>query len=196
MTDDGTLLRGMRKVGELGGVVCVHAENNTLIQELVDRFRGEGRKDVRAFIDSHPEYSELEAVHRLLFLAEQATECAVHVCHVSVASGARLIREARGRDVTNVTCETCPQYLGLTEDDLVRDDTLFVVRDLLAGLDPCPCGDTEELFALNREIAAEGGIFVVRQRDEGYYLSRSFDEVARISMESGAHLEISHWQAH
>jgi allantoinase len=120
MTDDGTLLRGMRKVGELGGVVCVHAENDTLIQELVDRFRAEGRKDARAFIDSHPEYSELEAVHRLLFLAEQAPECAVHVCHMSVASGARLIREARGRGVTNVTCETCPQYLGLTEDDLVR----------------------------------------------------------------------------
>lgn len=120
MTDDGTLLRGMRKVGELGGVVCVHAENDTLIQELVDRFRAEGRKDARAFIDSHPEYSELEAVHRLLFLAEQAPECAVHVCHMSVASGAKLIREARGRGVANVTCETCPQYLGLTEDDLVR----------------------------------------------------------------------------
>lgn len=61
---------------------------------------------------------------------------------------------------------------------------------------PCPYGDTDELIALNREVAAAGGIFVVHQRDEGYYLSRSFDEVARISRESGAHLEISHWQAY
>ncbi len=61
---------------------------------------------------------------------------------------------------------------------------------------PCAYGDTEELIALNKEVSKYKGIFVVHQRDEGYYLSRSFDEVSKISRESGAHLEISHWQAY
>jgi len=61
---------------------------------------------------------------------------------------------------------------------------------------PCAYGNTRELIELNRGVGAKNGIFVVHQRDEGYYLSRSFDEVSHISMESGAHLEISHWQAY
>lgn len=61
---------------------------------------------------------------------------------------------------------------------------------------PCAYGDTEELIALNKEVSKYKGIFAVHQRDEGYYLSRSFDEVSCVSRESGAHLEISHWQAY
>jgi N-acyl-D-amino-acid deacylase len=81
---------------------------------------------------------------------------------------------------------------------LVRESMEEGAFGLSTGLiyPPCPYGDTEELIELNREVGAKGGIFVVHQRDEGYYLSRSFDEVSRISLESGAHLEVSHLQAY
>lgn len=61
---------------------------------------------------------------------------------------------------------------------------------------PCPFADTEELTELNKEVAAFNGIFVVHQRDEGYYLSRSFDEITKIMQESGVALEVSHLQAY
>ena len=61
---------------------------------------------------------------------------------------------------------------------------------------PCAYGDTAELIALNRDVAAHGGIFVVHQRDEGSRLLESFDEVTRISRESGARLHVSHLQAY
>ena len=61
---------------------------------------------------------------------------------------------------------------------------------------PCPYANTEELIELNKEIAAKDGIFVVHLRDEGYYLSRSFEEVTKVSRESGAHLHVSHLQAY
>jgi N-acyl-D-amino-acid deacylase len=81
---------------------------------------------------------------------------------------------------------------------LVREAMEEGAFGLSSGLiyPPCPYADTEELTALNREVAAYDGIFVVHQRDEGYYLSRSFDEVCSISRESGVRLHISHLQAY
>lgn len=118
MTDDGTLLAGMKKIGELGGLVAVHAENDTLIQNLVDKFNAEGKKDAEAFLLSHPEYSELEAVERFIFLAKQAPKCKAHIVHMSIASGGEAIRKAKAEGV-NISVETCPQYLGLNENDLL-----------------------------------------------------------------------------
>ena len=61
---------------------------------------------------------------------------------------------------------------------------------------PCSYSTTDELVALNREVAAQDGIFVVHQRDEGYAIPRSFAEIAHITRESGVHLHVSHLQAY
>ena len=52
---------------------------------------------------------------RALALAGE-TGCALHVVHVSTGRGVRLVAEARARGV-DVTCETCPHYLVLDDDD-------------------------------------------------------------------------------
>ncbi len=54
MTDDGTLLEGMTILEKTGGILSVHAENDTLIQNLTDRLVAEGKNGPRAFLDSHP----------------------------------------------------------------------------------------------------------------------------------------------
>ncbi|MBP1927353.1 allantoinase [Sedimentibacter acidaminivorans] len=117
MTDDGTLLKGMKTIGELGGLVAVHAENDTLIQQLVDDFNSINRKEAYAFIESHPVYSELEAIERFIFIAKQAPKCRAHIVHVSIPQGIKAVKKAQTEGV-NITAETCPQYLGLCEDDL------------------------------------------------------------------------------
>jgi N-acyl-D-amino-acid deacylase len=61
---------------------------------------------------------------------------------------------------------------------------------------PCSYGPQEELVALNRDVAARDGIFVVHQRDEGYLLQKAFDEVTDIARASGVHLHVSHLQAY
>jgi len=57
---------------------------------------------------------------------------------------------------------------------LVRESMEEGAFGLSTGLiyPPCPYGDTDELIELNKEVGARDGIFVVHQRDEGYYLSR------------------------
>lgn len=117
MADDGTLLKGMQKIGEWGGLVAVHAENDTLIQQLVDDFNAKEQNDVEAFILSHPPYSELEAIERFIFIAKNAPKCKAHIVHMSIPQGAQAVKKAKAEGI-DITAETCPQYLGLSEDDL------------------------------------------------------------------------------
>lgn len=94
---------------ELGLLVAVHAENDA----LTARHAGSSARD---FPRSRPLVAELEAIGRAITFAEE-TGCALHVVHVSSGRGVALITGARTRGV-DVTCETCPHYLFLTQDDV------------------------------------------------------------------------------
>lgn len=113
--DDVTLYEGMRRCAELGAMVLVHAESSAIVGELGKRAVAEGRLTPRDFAASRPAIAELEAIARVLFFAGE-TGCAVHIVHVSTARGVRLVEKARAEGV-DVSCETCPHYLLLTEDD-------------------------------------------------------------------------------
>lgn len=102
-----------------GRRVCVHAENDELIRARLARLRatGDGRAELHAL--SRPPVSETAAVAEVLELAS-AAGASVHLCHLSLPRSVDLARwyGERGLDVS---VETCPHYLVLTEDDLRRD---------------------------------------------------------------------------
>jgi N-acyl-D-amino-acid deacylase len=81
---------------------------------------------------------------------------------------------------------------------LVREAMGAGAYGLSTGLiyPPCSYSPTEELIALNQEVAAREGIFVVHQRDEGHHLERSFAEVTHVARASRVHLHVSHLQAY
>ena len=110
--DIATLRAGMQRAAKLDLLVAVHAESNTLLR------RPAGKTDVCAYLESRPLEAELEAIRTAIELAGE-TGCRLHVVHVSSGRGVAIVAEARARSV-DVTCETCPHYLVLTEDDMVR----------------------------------------------------------------------------
>jgi allantoinase len=114
--DDQTLYDGMVRAARLGLIVAVHAENDQLTGALARRAVAEGRVSARDYLASRPVVAELEAIERAILFAEE-TGCALHVVHVSTGRGVALVAAARARGV-DVSCETCPHYLALTEDDL------------------------------------------------------------------------------
>lgn len=75
-------------------------------------------------------------------LAEE-TGASVHICHVSTARSVDIVRKMKKKGV-HITCETCPQYFTLTEDEvLARGSQARVnpplrtqkdVQGILAGL--------------------------------------------------------------
>lgn len=114
---DDTLLSAMRSISELGGLIGLHAENQNLLVAARLRLRAAGRSDMVAHAECHPEIAELEAVSRAtLFARETGVRC--HIVHVSSARAASLIYAQRGD--RPITLETCPHYLLLDEEDLVR----------------------------------------------------------------------------
>jgi len=118
MADDGTLLAGMERAARLGLPVAVHAENAELTTRLAAKAVAEGRTTMRDYLASRPVVAELEAIERAVAMAE-STGCSLHVVHVSTAAGVALVAAARARGA-DVTCETCPHYLALDEEDAVE----------------------------------------------------------------------------
>jgi allantoinase len=114
--DDLTLYEGMLRAAKLGCIIALHAENDQITGLLARRAIVEGRTTVRDYLESRPVVAELEAIARAILFAEE-TGCALHIVHVSSGRGVSLVAAARMRGV-DVSCETCPHYLVLTEDDM------------------------------------------------------------------------------
>ena len=107
--DDVTLYEGMAIAARLGLIVAVHAENDA----LTARSFGPTARD---WFAARPVVAELEAISRAILFASE-TGCALHVVHVSSGRGVALIAAARAAGV-DVTCETCPHYLFLSQEDV------------------------------------------------------------------------------
>ena len=115
--NDDQLLRAMHALRSFDGLIGIHAENHAILIGAGAEMRAAGRHDARAHAAAGPEIAEIEAVGRVLLLAEE-TGVRCHIVHLSSGRAAALIMAARNR--SSVSVETCPQYLLLDEDDLAR----------------------------------------------------------------------------
>jgi dihydroorotase len=109
----------MEECVRLGKVLAAHCEDESLLHG--------GYIHDGAYAAAHGHRgicseSEWGPIKRDLRLAKE-TGCAYHVCHVSTRESVALIREAK-REGVDVTCETAPHYLLLTDMDL-REEGRF-----------------------------------------------------------------------
>jgi allantoinase len=114
--DDTELYRGMQEIARLGKILALHAESEAVIRALAADKARRGLSGSADYVRTRPVYAELEAVRRALFFAEQ-TGCALHFVHISSPEAVREIGAAK-RAGLDVTLETCPHYLTLTEEAL------------------------------------------------------------------------------
>lgn len=142
--DDGSLVEAMLRAADLGQIVAVHAENDALTAHFARRAVAEGRLSVRDYLESRPIIAELEAIQRTILFAWEAS-CAVHLVGVSTGQGVELIASAKAQGLS-ISCETCPHYLILTEEDAEHLGTL-------AKCAP-PLRSTEERAALWEQLKA------------------------------------------
>lgn len=114
--EDDSMLKVLKKAKETGTVVCVHCENDGMIKELRDEAQKEGKLSPIFHAKTRPAEAEAEAINRLIYLSELAGFPKLYIVHTSSALGLNEIRNARKRGVKNLYCETCTQYLTLTEE--------------------------------------------------------------------------------
>lgn len=118
--DDGTIYRAMRQAGENGTVVCMHAENGIVIDEIVKLALERGNTAPKYHALTRPTRMEAEGVHRAIAIAEVA-HVPVYIVHLSCSDALQEVMLARDRGV-HAFAETCPQYLFLDHSYYEQED--------------------------------------------------------------------------
>lgn len=122
-SDDGSgvqnpavMRRAMELAAQNGCIIAAHCEDNSFLHGGCIHDGAFARAYGYTGISSESEWKQIE---RDLELAAR-TGCAYHVCHISTKESVDVIRRAKDRGV-NVSCETAPHYLTLTENDLLEE---------------------------------------------------------------------------
>jgi len=115
MVDDATIFRALRRTGDNGGLVCMHAENGGVIDELVKEALRKGETAPKYHALTRPPTAEGEATGRAIALAEMA-HVPIYIVHLSAAHALDKVKQARDMGL-HAYAETCPQYLFLSYDN-------------------------------------------------------------------------------
>jgi dihydropyrimidinase len=116
MVDDATIFKAMRQTAKNGALICMHAENGSVIDVIVQQALAEGKTAPIYHALTRPTLAEAEAVHRAIAMAEMAG-VPVYIVHLSSEDALNQVREARDRGLP-AFAETCPQYLLLSLEDV------------------------------------------------------------------------------
>jgi dihydropyrimidinase len=116
MVDDATIFRALQQTSKNGALICMHAENGSVIDVIVRQALAEGKTAPIHHALTRPTLAEAEAVHRAIALAEMAG-VPIYIVHLSSEDALNQVREARDRGLP-AFAETCPQYLLLSIDDM------------------------------------------------------------------------------
>ena len=114
--NDGMMKQAMARARDLNKLIVAHCEDNTLLHGGYIHDGKYAREHGHRGICSESEWKQIE---RDIELVRQ-TGCGYHVCHISTKESVELIRNAKEEGL-NISCETAPHYLVLTEDDLQED---------------------------------------------------------------------------
>jgi dihydropyrimidinase len=118
MVDDATIFRALQQTSKNGALICMHAENGSVIDVIVRQALAEGKTAPIHHALTRPTLAEAEAVHRAIALAEMAG-VPIYIVHLSSEDALNQVREARDRGLP-AFAETCPQYLLLSIDEMSR----------------------------------------------------------------------------
>lgn len=113
--DDYFLVKIFSEIAKSGLISSVHAENDAIIVNEIDRLVSIGKKDFRAHTESRPTIAEDEACMRAILLAHHA-KVKLNLVHMSSKNAFEFIRRAKHKG-WDVTCEITPHHLFLTSDD-------------------------------------------------------------------------------
>jgi len=114
--DDGTVYAAFKAVSELGspGVVLLHCENWGIARVLQERLTAAGRKDMGAWDDHSPWFTEAVHARAYLYYAK-LTGCPVYVVHVTSEETVVEVEKAKAEGVVAYG-EIGTHYLVLHKD--------------------------------------------------------------------------------
>ncbi|MGQ0611151.1 MAG: dihydropyrimidinase [Paracoccaceae bacterium] len=130
MVNDDEMYQSFRRVGDLGGLAMVHAENGDVVAELTARLIAEGNTGPEAHAYSRPPQVEGEATNRAIMIADMAG-VPLYVVHTSCEEAHEAIRRARQQG-KRVWGEPLIQHLTLDESEYFHPDWDHAARRVMS----------------------------------------------------------------
>lgn len=118
-------MEAMQKIAGLGRVFGFHAEDPVIVSQLTKRY-GSQPWTLELHEQARPYYAELAAINQIILFSRE-TGCPVHICHLSIPEGARLIAEAK-RNGVDITAESCAHYFLLNLENAAKYDTYALIQ--------------------------------------------------------------------
>ena len=116
--DHATMVAAFTAIAGTGLPVCVHNEDQDLVEQLTQQARAAGETHAIMHCRTRPPLAETLADLAIFEIGLQ-TGAHVHIAHSSLARGFAVAEAFRGMG-GRATGEACVQYLCMTEGDLVR----------------------------------------------------------------------------
>lgn len=116
--DDGEVYRMFEEVSKTGKKFAVHAENSDLISYLSKKEKDKSLNDYDNAVEARPDLAEELTIQTGISMAK-TTNTNLHILHVSSKKGIEAVESAQ-KDGYNITSETCPHYLFLTNKDFEK----------------------------------------------------------------------------
>jgi dihydropyrimidinase len=130
MVNDDEMFQSFQRVGDLGGLAMVHAENGDVVAELTARLLAEGNRGPEGHAYSRPPQVEGEATNRAIMLADMAG-VPLYVVHTSCEEAHEAIRRARQQG-KRVWGEPLIQHLVLDESEYFHPDWDHAARRVMS----------------------------------------------------------------
>ena len=113
---DSMMLEAMNKAHRLSKIIVAHCEDESLLHGGYIHDGEYARAHGHRGICSESEYGQIARDLELV----KKSGCKYHVCHISTKESVEIIRAAKANGI-DVTCETGPHYLVLSDSDLMEE---------------------------------------------------------------------------
>ncbi|MBN7784701.1 dihydropyrimidinase [Ponticoccus gilvus] len=130
MVQDDEMYASFRRIGELGGIAMVHAENGDVVADLQQQLLAAGNTGPEAHAYSRPPQVEGEAANRAIMIADMAG-VPLYIVHVSCEEAHEAIRRARQQG-KRVWGEPLIQHLTLDDSEYAHPDWDHAARRVMS----------------------------------------------------------------
>ena len=130
MVDDDEMFSSFQRVGELGALAMVHAENGDVVAQMQAKLLAAGNNGPEAHAYSRPAEVEGEATNRAIMIADMAG-VPLYVVHTSCEQAHEAIRRARQKGM-RVYGEPLIQHLTLDESEYANPDWDHAARRVMS----------------------------------------------------------------
>lgn len=91
IVSDANLIEWMTRIARLGGTLCIHAENQDVIEKRTAIVKAKGEDNLQGWYEARPPICEAEAILRCAYFAAK-TGCRFYAVHVTCAESLEVLR--------------------------------------------------------------------------------------------------------